>query len=85
MAMFSTTRVTSRPVNRLRLAALAVALLGVLGGLAVALFSEEKVYLAERHTALGVLAAASALVTGAWPVRAWLRKRSRFEPTHVRD
>lgn len=82
---FATTRVTSRPVNRLRLAALTIALLGVLGGLAIAVLSDDKTYLAERHTALGLLAAASVLVTAGWPLRAWLRERSRFEPTDVRD
>lgn len=80
---FATTRVTSRPVNRLRLAAFTVALLGVLGGLTVALFGESKTYLNERHVTLGVLAATSVLVTGGWPVRAWLRKRERIELTGV--
>jgi len=70
---FATTPVTSRSVNRLRAAAFWIALLGVLGGLTVALLSENKDHLNLRHGILIVLTCASALVWGAFPLRAWLR------------
>lgn len=72
---FSTTPVTSRAVNRLRIAAFAIALLGVLGGLTVALLGESSKHLETRHGILIALAILSTLIWGGWPVRAWLRTR----------
>lgn len=80
---FATTRVTSQAVNRLRLAALAVALLGVLGGLTVALLGENADYLDERHVILGLLATGSWLVTGGFLLPAAFRDRERVELTSV--
>lgn len=76
---FATTRVTSTAVNRLRFAALAVALLGVAGGLTVSLLGENSEHLNLRHGLLVGLTATSALVTGGWPLRAVLRKRASVD------
>jgi hypothetical protein len=73
---FATTRVTSRAANRLRAAALVVALLGVIGGLTVSLLGENAARLNELHGILIACTVLSALVTAGWPVTAALRERS---------
>lgn len=83
---FATTPVTSGPVNRLRAAALCVALLGVLGGLTVALLGESKDYLNLRHGVLIGLTCLSTLVWAAFPLRAWLRVHDfRDSPSNMAD
>jgi hypothetical protein len=73
---FATTRVTSAAANRLRLAALVIALLGVAGGLTVSLLGENADQLNLLHGLLIGLTALSALVTGGFPLQAALRHRS---------
>jgi hypothetical protein len=77
---FATTPITSRPVNRLRAAAFVIALLGVLGGLTVALLGGNKEYVDLLHWILIGLTCASLLVWGAFPLRAWLRVHERRDP-----
>jgi hypothetical protein len=73
---FATTRVTSPAVNRLRLAALAIALLGVAGALTVSLLGENAGELDVLHGILIALTTLSVLVTGGYPLQAWLRPRA---------
>lgn len=73
---FATTRVTSKPVNRLRLFALFIALLGVLGGLSVSLLGESQERLNLRHGVLIVLAILSTLALFAAPLPAARRPRA---------
>jgi hypothetical protein len=79
---FATTPVTSRAVNRLRVATFVVALLGVLGGLTVALLGGSKRYSDLAHGTLIALTSGSLLVWGGWPLRTWLRVRE-FPPWGV--
>jgi hypothetical protein len=74
---FATTRVTSAAVNRLRIAALVVALLGVTGALAVSLLAEKAARLDELHGTLIACTVLSALVTFGFAGRAALRERER--------
>jgi hypothetical protein len=74
---FATTRVTSAAANRLRFAALAIALFGVAGGLTVSLLGEDETRLNLLHGVLIGLTALSALVTAGWPGQAVLRGRSQ--------
>lgn len=76
---FATTRVTSTAVNRLRIAALAVALVGVAGGLTVSLLGENAAALETRHDLLTACAVISALITAGYPGRAVLRERARVQ------
>lgn len=80
---FPTTRVTSKAVNRLRLAALGIALLGVLGGLNVALLAESEAHLNLRHGILIGLAILSALALFSGPVAACLRERAKVPPANA--
>jgi hypothetical protein len=73
---FATTRVTSKAVNRLRFAALWVALLGVAGALTVSLLAENASRLKELHGILIGCTALSLLVTAGFPGRAVLRQRA---------
>ncbi len=73
---FATTRVTSKPVNRLRLIALFIALLGVLGGLSVSLLGESSEHLNLRHGVLTGLAILSTLALFAAPAPAAIRPRA---------
>jgi hypothetical protein len=76
---FATTRITSAAANRLRLAALWIALLGIVGALLVSVLAGKQ---ANLHALRGLLVAAtvfSALILGAWPLPAALRDRSRVE------
>jgi len=81
---FATTRVTSKAVNRLRAAALVVALLGVFGALAVSLIAGQKSVsnreVVTLQVLLGLLTFTAALVTFAFPGRAVLRTRARLTP-----
>lgn len=78
---FATTPITSRPVNRLRLAAFAIAVVGVLGGLTVALLSENKDTVDLRHGILIGLTVLSLLTWAAVPLRAWLRVHDPRHPS----
>jgi hypothetical protein len=73
---FATTRVTSAAANRLRSAALVIALLGVAGALAVSLFGESTSHLNLRHGILVGLTVLSLLLTGGFPLTATLRRRA---------
>lgn len=76
---FATTRITSAAANRLRLAALAIALLGVTGALLVSVLGGSD---GDPDTLTWLLLAAatlSTLITGAWPLPAALRSRSSVE------
>jgi hypothetical protein len=77
---FATTRVTSKAANRLRVAALWVALFGVVGALAVSLLGENKERLNALHGLLIACTALSALVTSAFAGRAAMRRRAQIEP-----
>jgi hypothetical protein len=77
---FATTRVTSKAVNRLRAAALVVALLGVAGALAVSVLGENAAKLNMLHGALIACTALSALVTFGYAGQAALRPRARVQP-----
>lgn len=77
---FVTTPVTSRPVNLLRAYAFAIAVLGVLGGLTVALLGGNERYVDLCHAILIGLTSASLLVWGGFPLRAWLRVHESPKP-----
>lgn len=80
---FATTRVTSTAVNRLRLAALGIALLGALGGLTVALLAESEPNLNLRHGILIGLAILSVLALFYGPVAACSRERAAVPPANA--
>lgn len=80
---FATTRVTSQAVNKLRFTALCIALLGVLGGLTVALFGEIQSHLNLRHGLLIGLLTVSTLVLFSAPYAAFSRVRVEVEPAQV--
>lgn len=75
---FATTRITSAAANRLRLAALWIALFGVVGALLVSVLAGKRPETLKY--ALVAATAFSALITGGWPLPAALRERSRVEP-----
>lgn len=77
---FATTRVTSKAVNRLKVAALFVALIGVTGALAVSLLAGNKAKLDVLHGVLIGCTILSALVTFGFAGQAALRKRARVTP-----
>jgi hypothetical protein len=73
---FATTRVTSKAVNRLRVAAFCVALIGIAGALSVSLLGENAAKVNTRHGWLIGCTVLSALVTAGFPLRAALRERA---------
>lgn len=74
---FATTRITSKAVNRLRIAALFVALLGVASGVTLSVLGGHKSSLNTLHGLLIAFAVLSFLVTAGYPGRAKLRERAR--------
>jgi hypothetical protein len=76
---FATTRLTSRPVNRLRLAAFVIALIGVAGAFAIALLADPKTkpdYSGALPAVLLIAFVLSAAVTLWWPLAAATRPRA---------
>jgi hypothetical protein len=72
---FASTRLTARPVNRLRLVAFFIALTGVAAGLVIVMAPKDPFL----EILLGALLVVSAWLTGWWPWRAAWRKRAVTE------
>jgi hypothetical protein len=77
---FSTTRITSTAANRLRIAALWIALFGVTGALLVSVLAGAQGNLPALRGLLIGATVLSALVLGGWPLRAVLRDRAHVGP-----
>jgi hypothetical protein len=76
---FATTRIASAPANRLRLASLWIALLGIAGTLCVSVLGGQAAQLDALKGLLIGTTVFSALITGGWTLPAAVRKRSRVE------
>jgi hypothetical protein len=76
---FATTRIASAPANRLRLASLWIALLGIAGTLCVTVLGGQAAQLDALKGLLIGTTVLSGLITGAWTLPAAVRERSRVE------
>jgi hypothetical protein len=76
---FATTRIASAPANRLRIASLWIALLGIAGTLCVSLLGGKPAQLDALKGLLIGATVVSALITGGWTLPAAIRRRSRVE------